>query len=111
MDGYFADSFLIMSLISLFTLGLFKFLHQGACASSGYLAPNTIQGTIYDCRQECKGRAEVKYFAYVSGSTCACYKTECKVDGAYKKHMAFEILDPNQNEEEANDEVTASGMK
>ena len=83
--------------MSLYSLGLFKFLHQGHCAGSGYLGSNTNQGTINDCRQECKGRAEGKYFAYVSGSTCACYKTECKFDGKNMDHMAFEILEPGYN--------------
>ena len=73
---------------------MFKFLHQGHCAGGHWFGSNTIQGTINDCRQECKARPEAEYFAYVSGGTCACYKTKCEFDGKNMDHMAFEILDP-----------------
>ena len=75
------------------SLGRFKFLHQGHCGGTGYVLPNTVEETIDDCRKECESRDEVKYFAYVSKSTCACYKTECYFDGQHMDHIAYEILD------------------
>ena len=73
--------------------GRFKLLHQGHCGGSGYTTPNTDKPTIDDCRIECASRDGVKYFAYKSKSTCACYKTECYYDGQYMDHIAYEIIE------------------
>ena len=73
----------------------FKSLHQGHCGNSGgYLPPNTDQESIYDCRDECSSRTDLGYFAYVTGSTCACYTREggCNYDGQHMDHNAYQIL-------------------
>ena len=47
-----------------------------------------------DCRNRCEGLGKhVGYFAYVPGSTCACY-TKCENDGRYQNYIAFEIVRP-----------------
>ena len=51
------------------------------------------QATIDDCLKECISRNDVKFFAYVPGRQCACYKTECLSDGKYLDHKAYEIVE------------------
>ena len=59
------------------------------------MPPNTNQESIYDCRDECSGRTDAGYIAYVPGSTCACYRKGggCNADGLHLDHNVFEILD------------------
>ena len=48
-----------------------------------------------DCRNKCERLGiHIGYFAYVPGSTCACY-TKCEYDGRYLDHFSFEIRRPN----------------
>ena len=84
------------SCIILFCLvsGKYRYLHEGHCGGSGWIPGNTIEATIDDCRKKCNSRGDdVKFFAYVPGSTCACYKTECLNDDLYLDHDAYEILE------------------
>jgi len=71
----------------------YKFLHQGHCTGSPnpYVSPHTNQKTIKDCANECASRIGVKYFAYKPEGNCACYARECKYDGKYLDHKAYEI--------------------
>ena len=82
-----------VDLILVYCLGKYRYLHEGHCAGSGYTPPNTNQATIDDCLKECKTRNDVKYFAYVPGRQCACYKTECLSDGGHMDHKAYEIVE------------------
>ena len=74
--------------------GKYRYLFPGHCGGSGYLYPNTVEATTEDCRNKCISRGDdVKFFAYVPGSTCACYKKECIDDELYPNHFAYEILE------------------
>ena len=48
-----------------------------------------------DCRNRCESLGtNIGYFAYVPGSTCACYTKDgnCGYDGNFLDHLAFEII-------------------
>jgi len=90
--------------------GQHQYLHEGHCGGSGYLYPNTNEATIDDCRNECKSRdADAKFFAYVPGSTCACYKTECNYDGQHLDHKAYEILEDDMSATYVKNTETSNG--
>ena len=79
--------------------GPYAFLHHGHCGgSTGYLPPNTIQQTIFDCLNECSSREDPGYFAYKTGSNCACYTKSggCNYDGKYMDRNSYQILEPGK---------------
>ena len=54
-----------------------------------------------DCRNRCISQGDdIGYFAYVKGSTCACYTKNggCGYDARYPDHYSFEIVTTNNNE-------------
>ena len=85
------------NLILPFLTEFYRFLHRGHCRN-GHVCNtrncNTIEATLMDCRNRCERLGKhVGYFAYVPGSTCACY-TKCENDGRNQNHIAFEIMRP-----------------
>ena len=79
----------------MFFSGKFEYLHQGHCGGGSWVGPNTNKESIYGCRDECAGRIDVGYFAYKTGSICACYTKNggCNYDGHHMDHTSYEILD------------------
>ena len=76
---------------SVFPIALYEYVHQGHCAG-GWVSPNSIQGTILDCRNECAGRSAVEYFAYNDAhDACACY-TQCPDDNHFNDYNAYRII-------------------
>ena len=79
---------------------LYKFKHQGHCNGGWDGGPNTNQDSIMDCRNECLSRtkfgSEIGYFAYKTGSNCACYLTNggCPDDNKHNDHKAYFIVTP-----------------
>ena len=54
-----------------------------------------------DCRNRCISQGDdIGYFAYVNGSTCACYTKNggCGDDGRYLDHYSFEIVRTYNNQ-------------
>ena len=54
-----------------------------------------------DCRNRCvRLGPNIGYFAYVPGSTCACYTKDgnCGDDGNFLDHLSFEII-PREGKE------------
>ena len=86
-----------MSNISDATNKLYEFVHDGHCAA-GWNGPNTVQETVLDCRNECANRPNVGFFAYSSGSTCACYlsKDNCPDDNLHGDYNAYRIVNKGE---------------
>ena len=87
----------LMSNISDVSDDLYEFVHDGHCAA-GWNGPNTVQETVLDCRNECANRPNVGFFAYSSGSTCACYlsKDNCPDDNLHGDYNAYRIVNKGE---------------